>query len=315
MIRGTKTLVVIAAMSITTIAHAGDVTEAQTELPSAYSLSSLPWQVEGRGPVGGVASLAVTQDVRYLPAAPASQFLSMMGNPPVTGFRVVAPPDLGWYAVYAYEPVGHVDDADDLDPDAIMTALRADETRSNEDRRARGLPELHIVGWEQEPMYDASRKRLEWGLRISSQDGQAILNRTVRMLGREGYVSGTLVIREGLTTPALIAFDRVNASIEFHTGAKYQEFRQGDRISEYGLTALVTGGIGAAAIKTGAARNLFGVVAGGVEGAAAGLVAAGSALAGAFAAMTRRIAAGGTRGRRQARPDRTCWLRRESSTS
>lgn len=81
------------------------------------------------------------------------------------------------------------------------------------------------------------------------------------------------------------SFEDANRAVTFDRGSTYQEFRQGDRIAEYGLAALVTGGVAAAAIKTGAARSIFSVVLGGIEGVAAMLVAAGSTLIGALAAF------------------------------
>jgi uncharacterized membrane-anchored protein len=42
----------------------------------------------------------------------------------------------------------------------------------------------------------------------------------------------------------------------FNEGEKYSEFRSGDKIAEYGLSALIVGGAAAAAVKTGAFKGL-----------------------------------------------------------
>lgn len=217
----------------------------------------------------------------------------MMGNPPVSGLRVVAPKNLSWFIVYSYHPEGHVQDEEELDSDELMTALLEQEKVINASRAASGLGEIHITGWNFEPQYDRHTNTLQWGLDIRDADGRRVVNRTVRILGREGYVAGTLVVPGEAALFALKSFEDANRAVSYDRGSTYQEFRQGDRIAEYGLAALVTGGVAAAAIKTGAARGVFSVVLGGIEGLATMLVAAASTLIGACMAFVARI--GGSR--------------------
>jgi len=257
--------------------------------------ADLPWQDSGRGMIGGHASVSATPEARYLPATQSTLYLAIRDNPEQFGQRVVAPPGGEWFATYSYVPSGHVVDDERLDSGRIMASLVKDEIITNGRRRAKGLPELHIVGWEQEPLYDSHTNSLQWGLRIRSDDGQEILNRTIRILGREGMVSGTLVVGQGLTTPAIVGFDRINRTIRFENGSRYVEFREGDRIAQYGLGALVTGSVGAVAIKTGAAQGLFAALFTGVEGLAAMLAASITAILGGLAAARRRFRESGRR--------------------
>jgi uncharacterized membrane-anchored protein len=46
-------------------------------------------------------------------------------------------------------------------------------------------------------------------------------------------------------------FDEVVANTSFLSGNRYAEWREGDRVASYGLTALIAGGAGAVAVKTG----------------------------------------------------------------
>jgi uncharacterized membrane-anchored protein len=259
------------------------------------SQAALPWMTSGRGPIGGLAGIDLPNGLRYLPALPSERFLQMMGNPPISGLRVVAPNDLSWFIVYSYHPEGHVTDGDELDSRELMTALLAQEKVINERRVSTGLGEIHIAGWDFEPQYDRHSNTLQWGLEIRDASGRKIINRTVRILGREGYVAGTLVVPGDAAIFALRSFEEANRAVSFDQGSTYQEFRQGDRIAEYGLAALVTGGVTAAAIKSGAARSVFSVVLGGIEGIAAMLVAAGSTLIGALAAFAARMTGGRVR--------------------
>jgi uncharacterized membrane-anchored protein len=47
------------------------------------------------------------------------------------------------------------------------------------------------------------------------------------------------------------SFNSALASFDFNAGEKYAEFKEGDKIAEYGLAALVLGGAAAAAAKAG----------------------------------------------------------------
>jgi uncharacterized membrane-anchored protein len=46
----------------------------------------------------------------------------------------------------------------------------------------------------------------------------------------------------------------------YKQGDKYAEFRQGDKIAQYGLSALVVGGAAAVAAKTGILKHLWKVI-------------------------------------------------------
>ena len=52
-------------------------------------------------------------------------------------------------------------------------------------------------------------------------------------------------------------FDKLLAGFEFATGNRYAEWVKGDKVAAYGLTALVAGGVGAAAVKSGALGKLW----------------------------------------------------------
>ena len=53
------------------------------------------------------------------------------------------------------------------------------------------------------------------------------------------------------------------AGLSFKPGHRYAEFRAGDKVAAYGLTALVAGGVGAAVAKSGLFAKLWkGIVVG-----------------------------------------------------
>ncbi len=118
-----------------------------------------------------------------------------------------------------------------------------------------GSDPVHVTGWFEKPHYDSRTNNLVWA--IEGKGGEsALVNYDVRLLGRRGYVSATLV-----TDPQALAADLPHvqsllAGFSFDQGGRYAEWLPGDKVAEYGLTALVAGGAGAAAAKMG----LFAVI-------------------------------------------------------
>jgi uncharacterized membrane-anchored protein len=59
---------------------------------------------------------------------------------------------------------------------------------------------------------------------------------------------------------ALPAFNELMGSFEFRQGSRYADFIKGDKVAEYGLTALIAGGAGALAVKTGFFLKMWKVI-------------------------------------------------------
>jgi uncharacterized membrane-anchored protein len=73
----------------------------------------------------------------------------------------------------------------------------------------------------------------------------------VRLLGRGGVLHADLVLDPSQLGTVVADFDQVVAGTTFTPGNRYAEWREGDKVAAYGLTALVAGGAGAVAVKTG----------------------------------------------------------------
>ena len=78
-----------------------------------------------------------------------------------------------------------------------------------------------------------------------------MLNHSVRLLGRGGVMSVDLVVSPEHYQRALPVFNAVVGDFRYKTGHTYAEWREGDKIASYGLTALVAGGAGVALAKSG----------------------------------------------------------------
>ena len=215
-------------------------------------LNKLAWQKgPGEGAIAGKATIRIPQGYAFLDDKNTRRFLEIMGNPPRDGHYLIAPVDLDWFAVFSFDPVGYVKDDEKIDADALFKTLKESDGPGNEERKRLGLGAVYTDGWHVPPHYDASTKRLEWGVRLRNDQGRMNVNYTSRLLGRSGVMSAILVCSIRTLDDDVKAFEGVLAGYDFVGGEKYAEFKSGDRIAEYGLAALVVGGAAAAAAKAG----------------------------------------------------------------
>lgn len=224
---------------------------AQAEDEGSSPIASLPWHV---GPaqerVGAEATLKTGEDLAFLDEANSRRFLELTGNIPQDDLYIVASQKEDWWATFAFDPMGFVKDDEKIDADELLASLKSSDEDSNRERKRLGIPALYTDGWAVPPHYDAGSKRLEWGLRLRTE-GQPVVNYTVRILGRKGVMNATLVADPETLQADVKSFKASLAGFEFNSGQRYAEFREGDRVAEYGLAALVVGGATAVAAKTG----------------------------------------------------------------
>jgi uncharacterized membrane-anchored protein len=224
---------------------------------AAAEVAALKWQKgPAQGQVGAVASIAVPPGMMFLDSAGTRRFLELTGNPPRDNRYTLAPHDLSWFAVFVFDPSGYVRDDEKLDPAGLLETLQKSDTRQNEERRRLGMSVLHTDGWHVPPHYDAASKRLEWGLRLRTDDGNHLVNYAVRLLGRRGVMQAILVSDPENLDRDMVPFKAALKGYDFAAGERYTEFKAGDRVAEYGLAALVVGGAAAAATETGAGKAI-----------------------------------------------------------
>jgi uncharacterized membrane-anchored protein len=168
---------------------------------------------------------------------------------------VVVPKDenAGWWAVFDYNDVGHISDSekDKLNADDILKTLKENNDEANKELKKRGWRTVELVGWEKPPFYDTRTNNLTWSVRIRSESGREGVNHSVRLLGREGYMSADLVLSPEELASAIPAYESLLGGFTYTEGHRYAEYRKGDKLATYGLAALVAGGAGAVAMKTG----------------------------------------------------------------
>lgn len=223
--------------------------------PALRQIEALPWQTAS-GDMAGVARIALSPDIRFLDDNATRRFLELNGNPPRGTNYTIAPRTLDWFAILGFDRSGYVRDGDQLDADWLLRTLREQNEAGLQERRRLGMPLLRIDGWAVPPHYDIETRRLEWATRLLDEQNQVTVNYTVRILGRSGVMTAVLVSDPDALAQDIRAFKTVLRGFAFVAGERYAEFRQGDRVAEYGLAGLIVGGAAAAAASSGIFKGL-----------------------------------------------------------
>jgi uncharacterized membrane-anchored protein len=232
----------------------------------AEQFRSIAWMKgPGLSTLGSEATLQVPADCRFSAAAGARTFMELTQNPP-SGSEVglllcrEQTDSASWFVVFNFDASGYVSDSEgqSLDANAILETLRRGNEQGNRVRRARGWSTLTIKGWQIPPFYDQQTHNLTWSMIVADgQSGDLSVNHSVRLLGRGGVMRAELVADPGQIPTAVPAFNAVLEEYRFVPGKSYAEWRSGDKVAKYGLTALIAGGAGAVAMKTGLLAKLW----------------------------------------------------------
>ncbi|HEX6372448.1 MAG TPA: DUF2167 domain-containing protein [Longimicrobium sp.] len=232
--------------------------------PEVDPFASIQWQ---DGPttaqIGSESRLSVPKGCGFTNAAGARQFMIATENPPSGNELGVLLCDLSeadgdeWFVVFSFDESGYVkdDDAAELDADAILASMREGNEIGNREREKQGWATLTITGWAKAPYYDLKTNNLTWALSATSE-GHGVVNHSVRLLGRGGVMHADLVVAPERLASTVPEFDRIIGTHAFVEGRRYSEWKPGDKVAEYGLTALVAGGAVAVAAKSGILAKL-----------------------------------------------------------
>ncbi|WNR42933.1 DUF2167 domain-containing protein [Paenibacillus roseipurpureus] len=161
-------------------------------------------------------------------------------------------PNQKWALYLEYTESGHIKDDEKTKIDANNLL---DSYRKGTENQNSHLPidrQLEVTGWDVKPFYDEKLHSLTWSLAArEKQSGHELVNYDERILTRTGYISAILV-----TDPTHRNQDQqlvasgVLPKITQKTGQRYEDFNPStDKVSKFGLTALILGGVGLAVAK------------------------------------------------------------------
>ena len=207
---------------------------------------------------GGLATLELPAEFRYLDPSETDLVIRAWGNPPNNEtLGMIVPAGAGvfqpesWAVVITYDEDGFVkdDDAATVNYDDLLGKMQRALRGENDERRRQGYPGIELVGWAEPPHYDAAAHKLYWAkdLRFGTEAVHT-LNYNIRVLGRRGVLVLNAVASMDQLAAVRRDMSKVIAFVDFAEGNRYADFVPGtDKVAEYGIAALIAGSIAAKA--------------------------------------------------------------------
>ncbi|MBC7980140.1 MAG: DUF2167 domain-containing protein [Armatimonadetes bacterium] len=245
-------------------------------------INSLSWQKDGIAQLGSRAQILVPDGYRFTGSGDTSKLMEYYGNlSNGSELGYIAPIGMEWFAVFQFEEVGYVkdDEKDKLDADKILKDLQEGQQAANNELIRLNRPTLTVNGWHTKPFYNTKTNNLEWAIRLSSSGGE-ILNYKTKLLGRHGVMDVVLVCSEEQLASVVPQYQELLEGFSYKKEESYAAYTKGDKIAEYGLIGLISGGGLLLAAKTGLLAKLWKPI-------AIGLVAIGAFLKRIFKGNTK----------------------------
>lgn len=194
------------------------------------------------------ARLTLPAEYVYLDGVQARQLLRTLGNPNADDVQaVITGADRDWLSVIRFQKSGYILETGtgNWDQDALLTAIRNGTDQSNQLRRKQQVAELEILGWLEQPSYDARRFRLTWGVAVRNQGeagtDHAAINYNTFILGREGYFTLNLITGLQQIDKNRLHASQLLAGFDFEEGKRYHDYASGrDAVAPFGLSALIS---------------------------------------------------------------------------
>lgn len=248
-------------------------------------IESFGWTRSGQATLGSMAQVAIPQGWRFTGPQGTRDLLKLFDNMPGTReLGMLTTEGLGPWVIFQFDDCGYVkdDEKDSLDADELLKSHQEGQEAANEERKRLGMGALHVVGWAVPPRFNDQTKNLEWALRIAGEGGGETINYNTRLLGRHGVMEVELVCDPEEMQSLLPQYQSIMSAFQYTQGNSYAEYRAGDKMAEYGLTALIAGGGAVAAAKMGLFAKLGGLFAKLGKGAIVLVVAAAAGLKSLF---------------------------------
>ena len=221
----------------------------------------------------GIASIALSNDFKYLDPAGTETLLTGIWGNPASGSRMlgaIVPSDFdpfsasAWCVIIDFTEDGYVSDSDaeKTDYTKLLAEMKKATLDANAERQKNGYPTMELVGWAEAPRYDKETHKFYWAkeIRFGDSKDDNTLNYNIRILGRKGILVLNVVAGMSQISQVRRATPEILGMVNFTQGNTYADYNPStDKLASYGLAALVAGGIAA---KSGLLKALIaGVVA------------------------------------------------------
>ena len=200
------------------------------------------------------AVLHLPDDMLFIPRKESTELMRTWGNSVDERFHglVTSKDDnSNWTMSIDFTNEGYVkdDDAKTWNANELLQSLKDGTEAQNAERIKLGIPALDVIAWVQAPLYDSAKHQLAWSLKAvdrgAGADAPATINFNTYALGKDGYFQLNLMSNDKEIEIDKPAAFKVVGAVDYKSGKKYSDFKEGtDHVAEYGLAALV-GGIAA----------------------------------------------------------------------
>ena len=204
--------------------------------------------------LGDQATVDLPKDFVFLPKEQSLALMEQMGNKMdrdnFYGLFLPENDEETWFVAASFDDSGYIKDDDQakIDADEILTGMKKSVAEDNEDRKAKGVSQLEIVGWIEKPHYDSKTHHLIWSIEAKEFGGgepasdDNSINYNTFALGRGGDISLNLVSKRSTIEKDRKAVATLLNNLKFNDGKKYENFDpKTDKVAEYGLMALIGG--------------------------------------------------------------------------
>ena len=272
-------LSVIRASTFLILALCGLAAGQEPQKPAQPPAPKIDWQ-DGptTGKLGDIAEVKVPKGFSFTGKEGTQKLLELTQNVPSGRELGAIVPDsetAHWFITFEFSNTGYVkdDEGDKLDANALLKSLQEGTEDENEQRKQRGWAAFHVTGWEKPPFYDPLTHNLTWAIRGRGDDprGEMTINHSIRILGRRGTVNVDLVAGPKEYAETITDFNSLISGFSYNQGNRYADFAPGDKVAEYGLGALIVGGAGAVALKTGLLAKFWKFIVVAIAGGAAAI--------------------------------------------
>ncbi|NUQ19592.1 MAG: DUF2167 domain-containing protein [Gemmatimonadaceae bacterium] len=216
--------------------------------------ASLNWR-EGDVVLGnGLATVHLPVAYRYLGPGDAERVLTAWGNlPGQKTLGMIFPAGMHaleegtWAVVVQYDEDGHVDDSDaaKIDYTSLLENMKKETEERNAERKKQGVATATLVGWAAPPAYDGNTHKLRWAKELAfAGEDEHTINWDIRVLGARGVLDLDAVGSKSQLATLQAGTGDVLGFVDFNQGHRYADYKPGvDRKAEYGIAALVAGGL------------------------------------------------------------------------
>jgi uncharacterized membrane-anchored protein len=234
----------------------------EEEFQVITSCSNLNWKADGKYPLPlSNSTISIPRGYILLTGKDVDEFYAIEGDLPTEGLEayVCESENFGNSVIFENINAGYIpiDDWKELDAKELLKSITDNTENANKERKERGLPEIHVLGWIQEPTLDRITNTVYWAIEADSGEADNLVNSVALRLGREGFERITWVTSRSAYIPFGGHLDILLQAHSFDPGYRYNDYKIGDKIAEYGIAGLVAASVGGKLVKAGGIAALL----------------------------------------------------------